>query len=323
MKILKILWLLILCVVLNANDFEWVKLYEEGGAKAIEQKINALLQTRAFWSEVLKEKDTRFGYYEDLRYLFIATKNAPTLRLYASKDGIWEEKLNTESLVGSKNGNKQKEGDLATPIGVYTLNGRLVDLPQFYGPLAFPTNYPNLYDRLQNRTGYGIWIHGLPLDGNRDINTQGCIAIDNDKLSGIDRLIDYRNALLITYENAATEVKKEDLSALLADLYLWREAWKVNDIEKYLGFYDRDFIRFDGIGYENFAQNKRRIFARNERKEIIFSKINIAPYPNDDDKNMYRITFSEDYRSPSYKFSGQKELYVELKDSKMQIIVER
>lgn len=244
MKIFKIFSLCLGFSLANASDLEWVELYQKGGASAIEQKIDSIIQTPSFWNEALKNKDTRFGYYENLQYLFIATKNAPTLRLYVLNDGHWNEKLNVESLVGSKGGPKEKEGDLATPIGVYTLNARLVNLDQYYGPLAFSTNYPNLYDRLQRRTGYGIWIHGLPLDGNRkDLNTRGCIAIENDKISNIDTMINYKQSLLITYEkNDVVEVSKEDLSILLADLYQWRNAWKENDVEKYLEFYGEDFF---------------------------------------------------------------------------------
>ena len=131
----------------------------------------------------------------------------------------------------------------------------------------------------------------MPLDGNRkDLNTRGCIAIENDKISNIDTMINYKQSLLITYEkNDVVEVSKEDLSILLADLYQWRNAWKENDVEKYLEFYGEDFLRFDRMGYEKFAQNKRRIFAKNERKEIIFSKINISPYPNNQNQNLFRI----------------------------------
>ncbi|TLD82394.1 peptidase [Helicobacter sp. MIT 11-5569] len=324
MKIFQIFGLCLMISFASASDLEWVELYKKGGSNAIEQKIDSIMQTRGFWSEALKEQDTRFGYYEDLKYLFIATKDAPTLKLYVLNNGKWNEKLNVNSLVGSKSGHKEKEGDLATPIGVYTLNARLTGLDQYYGPLAFSTNYPNLYDRLQKRTGYGIWIHGMPLDGNRkDLNTRGCIAIENEKLSSVDAMINYRQSLLVTFENKEKEVKKEDLSVLLADLYIWKNAWKGSDVDKYLEFYGKDFTRFDGMKYAEFEQNKRRIFARKERKEILFSKINISPYPNNENRHLFRISFYEDYKAPSYRFSGEKELYVELKDSKMQILAER
>ena len=108
MKIFKIFSLCLGFSLANASDLEWVELYQKGGASAIEQKIDSIIQTPSFWNEALKNKDTRFGYYENLQYLFIATKNAPTLRLYVLNDGHWNEKLNVESLVGSKGGPKRK-----------------------------------------------------------------------------------------------------------------------------------------------------------------------------------------------------------------------
>ncbi len=324
MKIFKVFGLFLVMVVAQASDFEWVKLYSEGGVKAIENKIEQIMQSRAYWEEALKAQDTRFGYYEDLRYLFIATKNKPTLKLYSLENNQWNERLNVNSLVGSKGGHKEKEGDLATPIGVYTLNARLTNLDQYYGPLAFSTNYPNLFDKLQKRTGGGIWIHGMPLNGNREeLNTRGCIAIENDILSSADKIVNYRDSLLITYDNNAKEVNPSDLNILLANLYVWKESWKTNNVESYLGFYSPSFVRFDGMKYNDFTQNKRRIFAKRESKQIAFSKINISPYPNEQNRNLFRISFFEDYKAPSYSFHGRKELYVELKDSKMQILVEQ
>lgn len=324
MRIFKVFGLFLTIIMAQANDFEWVKIYNEGGIKALERKIESVIQSPAYWEDALKSQDTRFGYYEDLQYLFIATKNKPTLKLYSLENKQWNERLNVNSLVGSKGGHKEKEGDLATPIGVYTLNARLTNLDQYYGPLAFSTSYPNLFDRLQKRTGGGIWIHGMPLNGNREeLNTRGCIAIENDILSSADKIINYRDSLLITYNNNIKEVSKSDLSVLLANLYAWKESWKTNDVKKYLGFYSPNFVRFDGMKFNDFTQNKQRIFDKKESKQIVFSKINITPYPNEENRNLFRISFFEDYKAPSYNFHGKKELYVELKDSKMQILVEQ
>ncbi|MDY3113211.1 MAG: L,D-transpeptidase family protein [Helicobacter sp.] len=310
--------------VLGANDFEWVKAYQDGGAKAIESRVESILQTPEYWKQELEGKDVRFGYYQDLKFLFVATKNEPTLRLFELDGGKLQEKLNTQSLVGKTSGHKVKEGDLATPIGVYSLNDRLTGLDQYYGPLAYSTNYPNLYDRLQKRTGYGIWIHGMPLDGNRlDLNTRGCIAIENNLLSNIDKILNYTETLLITYENEAIETNRDDLSVILGNLFAWKNAWKNSEVDSYLSFYSKDFIRFDGMKYDVFSDNKKRIFAKKERKSIDFYKINISPYPNDENKKYFRISFWEDYKAPSYAFSGLKELYAELKDGKMQIFMER
>ncbi|MDE5602927.1 MAG: L,D-transpeptidase family protein, partial [Helicobacter sp.] len=262
-------------------------------------------------------------------YLFLATKDAPILKLYEFENNKWQEKLKANSLVGSKKGDKLKEGDLATPIGVYTLNARLTNLDQYYGPLALTTSYPNLYDRLQMRTGYGIWIHGMPLDGNREnLNTRGCIAIENNLLVDVDKMIDYKKSLLITFEHQIKEISKEDLAIILADLFTWRESWINNDAETYLSFYDKEFIRYDRQKYKEFAETKRRIFKKNESKKIEFSQINISPYPNDEERNLFRIGYHQDYKAYlgsrlNYSSNGAKELYIELKNGKMQILAEQ
>ncbi len=331
---MKIVWLLLITVFSYANEYDWIRIYRENGVEALEKKIDAVLQTQEYWKEVLKDKDTRFGYYEDLKYLFVASKDAPTLesprlKLYALENGKWVEKLNVNSLVGSKGGHKQKEGDLATPIGVYTLDKRLVNLDQYYGPLAFSTSYPNLYDRVQKRTGYGIWIHGMPLNGNREeLNTRGCIAIENNILTSVDKMIDHRDSLLITFSNEISTVKKGDLEVILADLFQWKEAWKNNEITSYLSFYSKDFIRYDGQKYNAFAAVKKQIFNKGQQKNIQFSKINISPYPNEEGKNLFKIGYYQDYKAYlkgnlNYSSKGNKELYVELKNGKMQILAEK
>lgn len=331
---MRIIWLLLIAVFSYANEYDWIRIYRENGVETLEKKIDAVLQTQDYWKEVLKDKDTRFGYYEDLKYLFVASKDAPTLespklKLYALENGKWVEKLNASSLVGSKGGHKQKEGDLATPIGVYTLDKRLVNLDQYYGPLAYTTSYPNLYDRVQKRTGYGIWIHGMPLNGNREeLNTRGCIAIENNLLTSVDKIVNHQDSLLITFANEISEVKKADLEVILADLFQWKEAWKNNAIDSYLSFYSKDFIRYDGQKYDAFAAVKRQIFNKGEQKNIQFSKINISPYPNEEGKNLFKIGYHQDYKAYlngklNYSSNGDKELYVELKNGKMQILAEK
>lgn len=331
---MKVIWLLLIAVLSYANEYEWIGLYREKGAEALEKKIDEILQTRDYWKEMLKNQDTRFGYYENLKYLFIASKDAPKLespklKLYVLENGKWAERLNANSLVGSKGGNKQKEGDLATPIGVYTLEQRLVGLNQYYGPLALTTSYPNLYDRLQKRTGYGIWIHGMPLNGNREeLNTRGCIAIENNLLKEVDQIVNHRDSLLITFANEIKEAKKEDLEIILSDLFQWKEAWKNNAIDEYLSFYSEDFIRYDGQKYNAFAAVKRQIFNKGEEKNIQFSKINISPYPNEEGKNLFKISYHQDYKAYlngklNYSSNGDKELYIELKKGKMQILAEK
>ena len=67
---------------------------------------------------------------------------------------------------------------------------------------------------------------------------------------------------------------------------------------------------------------KSRIFSKNELKRIGFSNISITPYPNSKNQKIFKVSFYEDYDAPSYKFKGQKELYVRVENSKTKIIIE-
>ena len=109
---------------------------------------------------------------------------------------------------------------------------------------------------------------------------------------------------------------------ILSQLYKWRYSWLYNDIDSYLSFYASDFIRFDGMNFQKFKKYKTRVFAKNEIKTIIFTKINIIPYPNS--KNIYQITFKEFYKSNSFKFEGNKTLFIKISNNdNMKIFTEQ
>ena len=103
---------------------------------------------------------------------YVLAADASHSRLY-----VFENTENGYSLVddffmtiGREGMGKLEEGDLRTPEGIYYVTSYLPGdgLPARYGPGAFPINYPNEYDRQQDRTGYGIWIHGTePENYNR------------------------------------------------------------------------------------------------------------------------------------------------------------
>lgn len=154
------------------------------------------LTKEIFWDNLLKDKDTRFGYTESYNSFLICDKNSSTLAIYKQdENNTFVKEREYNAFTGKINGDKQKEGDLKTPIGVYHINNRLskdTKLDPFYGPLAFVTSYPNLYDRMRGKNGSGIWVHGLPINQERDDFTKGCIAIDNQSIECLDRNIDIK-----------------------------------------------------------------------------------------------------------------------------------
>ncbi|RAX58425.1 peptidase [Helicobacter monodelphidis] len=324
---MRIFWYLVcLSVAVFATDFDFVKAYRQGGIQAIENAVHKQLMSYDYWLNSLSQNDIRFGYYESVKFVFVADKKESTLKLFDINEAHQlTEKYSNNALMGSKPGDKLVEGDLKTPIGAYDLTTKLTKLDQFYGPLAYVTSYPNLYDRLQNKTGYGIWIHGLPFNGDREINTRGCIAIDNTQLLNIDKEMNIKNAILITGDGNLTEMTKEQAANILSGLFQWRNAWEKNDFETYIAFYDKNqFKRFDKMKFNDFKDYKRRIFSKNESKTIEFKTINISPYPNEKGEQFFRISFYEKYRaSGGYRFEGNKELYARLQNNKLQIVAER
>jgi murein L,D-transpeptidase YafK len=300
-----------------------IQTYRLNGLKSVEREINAIMQTSTYWKSFLKNKDVRYGYYESINSILICNKNKKTLELYNIKNNRFIKNFKSNVFVGEKKGAKQKEGDSKTPIGVYKLTNKLTRLDPFYGPIALVTSYPNKYDKIKNKSGQGIWIHGLPYNQKRDKFTKGCIALDNKQIKSLDLKFNYKKSLFLISENKLKTASKENISNILAQIYRWKNAWETNDINKYLSYYNINFKKNKNINLEKFSKRKIRIFNKNENKKIIFKNINISPYPNNENKLLFKITMYENYKAPYYKFKGNKELYVELKENgKISILLE-
>ncbi len=322
---MKIIFLLLFSFSLYANNV--LTNYRINGIDEIEKQMDFELTKYQYWRDYLQNIDTSFGYIESYNNILTCDKDKSTLNLYI-KDTTNTYKFEKEysAYTGKIKGDKIKEGDLKTPIGIYQITKKLSKvnkLNSFYGPLAFVTSYPNVYDKYKGKNGHGIWIHGLPTKQSRDEFTKGCIAINNQNIECLDKRIDIEKTILIIDGNRVRKgISKETLASLLSQLYIWRYSWLFNDINNYINFYADEFIRFDGMSIDRFKKYKTRIFQKNEKKTIIFKNINIIPYPNNN--NIYQITFTELYKSDTFKFIGDKTLLVKIDNkNNMTIITEK
>ena len=73
---------------------------------------------------------------------------------------------------------------------------------------------------------------------------------------------------------------------------------------------------------DRFSNYKKRIFSKGEEKKIVFSNINIFPYPNSLNKRMYKIAMDQLYISPSVNFDGKKELFLEIVNNEVKFLTE-
>ena len=305
------------------NAIQLVDVYRQQGADAVVDEIEKTLQTKNYWESYIANKDVKYGYYEDEPTIVIVDKNAKKLQVHHHKEGKSNLKLIQDVIVG-KMGDKKKEGDLKTPVGVYEVRKRFTPSDPFYGPVAFSLSYPNTMDKLEGKDGHGIWIHGYPVDGSeRDDRTKGCVVMTNDLLKEFDGVVGKDKAITIISETGIPKTNKEEMSLILSQLFQWKDAWKRSNVNKYLSFYDKEFKRFDGMKYKAFERMKKQIFARKEDKLIKFRDIQITPYPNKNGRLIYRIAFHENYKTKKFKFRGYKELYVELKNKNMKILAEK
>ncbi len=312
---------LVLVHFANANDI--LTEYRNHGIENIQIKLDEKLAQKEYWNNYLSDKNTQFGYIEKYTNILVCNKEKSILALYTKNDnGKFKLQKEYNAYTGKLKGDKYHEGDLRTPIGIYNLVKKISKVDSFYGPMAFVTSYPNLYDKYRHKNGSGIWIHGLPTEQERDEFTKGCIAIKNNSIKCLDRHIDIdKTVLIINKDEVGKDVSKQELASLLSALYQWRYDWTYNNLKGYLSFYDKEFLRFDGMNLEKFTKYKKRIFNKKEQKEIIFTNINVIPYPSTE--NLYKITFNEQYKSNSFSFSGDKVLIVRVVDDSMKIITEK
>ncbi|WHN15720.1 murein L,D-transpeptidase family protein [Campylobacter jejuni] len=312
-------------LMLHASDL--VKIYLNQGLDAVGVAIEKELTQKDFWLSEIGDKNISLGYYDDNVAIVLTNKTDKILRVYSYEDGKIRKDFEQKEIITGLMGDKKIEGDLKTPVGFYELGRKFNPGDPYYGPFAFATTYPNLLDKVQGKTGGGIWIHGYPLDGSRldEFKTRGCIALFNNNLEKFAQVVQDKKVFVITEEKEKIRAKKDQIAGLLADLFTWKLAWTNSDTNTYLSFYDeQEFKRFDKMKFEQFASMKKSIFSRKEDKKIKFSDINISPYPNLENETIYRISFYEDYYTKNYQFRGDKILYVKIDSKgKMKILAEQ
>lgn len=312
-------------LMLHASDL--VKIYLNQGLDAVGVAIEKELTQKDFWLSEIGDKNISLGYYDDNVAIVLTNKTDKILRVYSYENGKIRKDFEQKEIITGLMGDKKIEGDLKTPVGFYELGRKFNPGDPYYGPFAFATTYPNLLDKVQGKTGGGIWIHGYPLDGSRldEFKTRGCIALFNNNLEKFAKVVQDKKVFVMTEEKEKIRAKKDQIASLLADLFTWKLAWTNSDTNAYLSFYDeQEFKRFDKMKFEQFASMKKSIFSRKEDKKIKFSDINISPYPNLENETMYRISFYEDYYTKNYQFRGDKILYVKIDSKgKMKILAEQ
>lgn len=150
--------------------------------------------------------------------------------------------------VGKLGTDKNAEGDLRTPLGVYFITSNLdpKSLKDFYGAGALPINYPNPYDARRGKTGYGIWLHGTPPEqfARAPKATDGCVVLANPDLERIIRTVEVRTTPVVIATSlrwVAPPAAQAEARHFNEVLQAWRSAKASGDVNRLLAFYTSDF----------------------------------------------------------------------------------
>jgi murein L,D-transpeptidase YafK len=246
------------------------------------------------------------------------------LFVFANRDG--EPRYVTDFYISlGKNGvEKRREGDQKTPLGVYTIVSAKQKLPEFYGPGAFPISYPNEWDKLHRRNGYGIWLHGTPPEtySRPPWATDGCVALTNDDLRLLARYVDVGRTPVVISEGVewvAPERWQESRREFLAAFEQWRADWESNDVDRYLGHYSPRF-RSDGKDFAAWRAHKRKVSAGKAWVKVGVSDLSVFGHPAGD--AMFVVTFAQDYRSSNLSNRTVKRQYWERDQGRWRVVFE-
>jgi len=215
-------------------------------------------------------------------YVLLVEKASQTLWVYAYED-VPREVARFSCSTGKRDGRKRVSGDAKTPEGVYFFTQVHEDaqLSPIYGIRAFPTDYPNLMDRIAGRTGSAIWLHGTD-KALKARDSNGCVAMDNADLERVSEYISLHRTPLIVVDRVQTapfdagRATGERVRARLTD---WADALSGGAYHDYVGFYHPDYVpditwwsRWDAMRDEGLRAEVRRpmVFRHDGRLVVLF-----------------------------------------------------
>ncbi len=225
--------------------------------------------------------------------------------------------------IGKEKGDKLKAGDNRTPEGIYFTQTHISpsQIPvEKYGPKAVPLDFPNPFDLFQNKTGYGIWLHGAGND-NRMAEatvTEGCVAFYNRDIKKLSSwLVPYQAAVVISRDLESIN-RTDDMQSVKMRTEAWLAAWASKDLNSYLDFYDTDF-NLEGRNRAQFKEYKQNLFAKYSTMEVKGYGIRVLAHEK------YAVAaMNQDFTgNGSYVSNGRKVLYwIKGKDGQWKILRE-
>lgn len=247
------------------------------------------------------------------KYAVVVDSGLSRVYVYENVGGIPRLVEDYYTTLGKYGIAKTREGDKKTPIGVYNITSTIPGskLPDLYGWGAFPINYPNAWDRRLGKTGYGIWLHGVPSDtyARAPWASDGCIALANPDIEALGKYVTPGITPVVIAERiewVTAETWRAERDLFMRQLEEWRRDWESLDTERYLSHYASGF-RSAGKNLAAWQKRKRR--ANSRKRWIKVSLEEVAFFRNPGKTDRIAVAFDQHYRSNNYKARTRKEQY--------------
>ena len=247
------------------------------------------------------------------KYAVVVDTKRARLYLYRNDNGTPRFVADFYASHGKAGAEKVREGDNKTPVGVYHVVSQIDSskLPDLYGDGAFPINYPNEWDKRAGRTGYGIWLHGVPSDtySRPPSTSQGCVVLANQDFNTLSSYMQVGLTPVII-SNDVEWLNMDDWqaerSALNDAIKHWRSDWESLDVDRYLTHYAQKFQsgRLDLAGWK---QRKQRVADGKRWIKVSIERISMFRSPGRDD--VVEVTFEQRYASNNHTDVSRKRQY--------------
>jgi murein L,D-transpeptidase YafK len=265
----------------------------------------------------------------DQPHVLLVDSENSRLYVYKNVDGAPQYVADYYVSVGKNGTEKERQGDQRTPLGVYQVTSSVAreKLIDFYGPGAFPINYPNEWDKRNAKTGSGIWIHGTPSTtySRPPRASDGCVVLTNEDFSHISQYVTPGLTTIVIASNVkwlSPEEWHATKSTLAESLSGWKRDWESLNMDKYLSHYSQKFDA-EGKNFSLWADNKRRINASKNFVNVEISNLSVFEYPlAPNSLPMAMVTFDQSYKSSNNNSKMKKRQYWQRDGAEWKIIYE-
>ncbi len=263
----------------------------------------------------------------DQKHVFVVDTKRSRLYVYENQAGrprFVSDYYITQGKLGVE---KNKEGDQKTPIGVYYVTSHLPGskLTDFYGAGALPINYPNEWDKINGRSGSGIWLHGTPSNiySRPPLDSDGCVVLTNPDLQKLYHSVEIGKTPVIISDHvdfvpqSVWDTERDMATQLING---WRLDVESKNSTRWLSNYSSHFRNAQSEPLSVWFNKQQALFLGAKEITLKLSDITVFNYPGKE--NLLVSTFTQESRFGKNYNVTRKRQYWAKEDGHWKIIFE-